>query len=261
VALLGAFTILGTLAAIVLGWLGLRAIKESPDKLAGRNYALAGIVLGAVLTLFTLYAVTFGELFGLATCSTGPLGRSAGLRRCRRDQTADGALRHHAAVAEVGVARNTTNEGGQLDPGHVSDELLLVNAEEDAHLLVIPLQVGLGRGLAECRRLVFEDYFRTRTGRLFGKKRATLRRDIRSKSSTKDVKDLPGTLEGVRNGDRQEHGQAAAPLHRARPEGARGSGWDGLRADRQCSQSRFAHLEPEISKAIATFRRTDRVAP
>src|SRR5438445_223581 len=61
VALLGAFTILGTLAAMVLGWLGLRAIKEAPEKLGGRNYAVAGIVLGATLTfLTTLYVVFLG---------------------------------------------------------------------------------------------------------------------------------------------------------------------------------------------------------
>src|SRR5262249_42578922 len=61
----GAFTIVGTLAAVVLGVVALVQIAGKPDRLAGRGYAFAGILLGVVLTAGTLFAVTSIELFGL----------------------------------------------------------------------------------------------------------------------------------------------------------------------------------------------------
>src|SRR5205807_86574 len=64
-ALIGAFTVVGTLAAVVLGVLALLQIAGKPDRLAGKGYALAGILLGVLLTAGTLFAVTSLELFGL----------------------------------------------------------------------------------------------------------------------------------------------------------------------------------------------------
>src|SRR5207302_8262451 len=47
-ALIGAFTVVGTLAAVVLGVLALLQIAGKPDRLAGKGYALAGILLGVL---------------------------------------------------------------------------------------------------------------------------------------------------------------------------------------------------------------------
>ncbi|MGF1579103.1 MAG: DUF4190 domain-containing protein [Gemmataceae bacterium] len=53
-ALVGAFTIIGTIAAVALGAFALMEIKKRPKKLAGSSYAMAGIVIGGIFTLLTL---------------------------------------------------------------------------------------------------------------------------------------------------------------------------------------------------------------
>src|SRR5262249_37480062 len=55
-ALVGAFTVVGTVAAVGLGALALRQIRKRPEEIAGRNMAQAGIILGSVLTLLSLAA-------------------------------------------------------------------------------------------------------------------------------------------------------------------------------------------------------------
>jgi hypothetical protein len=64
-ALIGAFTVLGTLAAILLGVLALLDISRHRDRVAGAGLALFGIGAGAVFTVLSLLAFSTGELFGL----------------------------------------------------------------------------------------------------------------------------------------------------------------------------------------------------
>ena len=64
-AVVGAFTVVGTAAAVVLGALAVVAILRDRERLAGLGFAAAGIVLGLVFTTLTLWALTTGELFGL----------------------------------------------------------------------------------------------------------------------------------------------------------------------------------------------------
>jgi hypothetical protein len=64
-ALMGAFTILGTLAAILLGVLALLDIARHRDRVAGAGLAVFGIGAGVVFTVLSLLAYSTGELFGL----------------------------------------------------------------------------------------------------------------------------------------------------------------------------------------------------
>src|SRR5437588_796814 len=64
-ALVGAFTVIGTVIAIILGVLGLRAIAKNPARLSGNGYALAGIVLGVLFTALGLFVYARVEVFGL----------------------------------------------------------------------------------------------------------------------------------------------------------------------------------------------------
>jgi hypothetical protein len=66
VALVGAFTVIGTLAAVVLGVVGLRHVARNRQRVTGAGFAAFGIVLGLVLTPLTLFALTSSEMFGLA---------------------------------------------------------------------------------------------------------------------------------------------------------------------------------------------------
>src|SRR5262245_31500652 len=62
-ALVGAFTLVGTLAAIVCGVLAIVQVSRHRDRLAGLGFATFGIILGVAFTTLTLFAVSRGELF------------------------------------------------------------------------------------------------------------------------------------------------------------------------------------------------------
>ena len=62
-ALVGLFTVVLPLIAIVLGLVALLVIRRHPDRLAGRGYALFGMVLGVIFTPLGLFAYSRAELF------------------------------------------------------------------------------------------------------------------------------------------------------------------------------------------------------
>jgi hypothetical protein len=64
-ALVGAVTILGTMLAVACGLAALLQIRRQPDRLAGSQFAWAGIVLGVVLTGLSAFAFSAPELFGV----------------------------------------------------------------------------------------------------------------------------------------------------------------------------------------------------
>jgi hypothetical protein len=64
-ATVGAFTVIGTLTAIVLGFVALRSIRRQREQVTGIGFALFGIIAGFLLTGLTLLALLPGELFGL----------------------------------------------------------------------------------------------------------------------------------------------------------------------------------------------------
>ncbi|MFO0845964.1 MAG: hypothetical protein U0797_26880 [Gemmataceae bacterium] len=87
-ALFGAFTVVGTLAAAVAGTASLVRIRRRPDTLSGRGFALAGLGLGLSLTTLTMYQPGGGlpigawvrrlRLTGQLDAPTGALGSRDG---------------------------------------------------------------------------------------------------------------------------------------------------------------------------------------
>jgi hypothetical protein len=65
VALVGAFTVVGTLVAVALGAAALVQISRNRDRVAGTGYAIFGILAGLALTALSLLAYSTGELFGV----------------------------------------------------------------------------------------------------------------------------------------------------------------------------------------------------
>jgi hypothetical protein len=63
-AIIGAFTVVGTVAAVVVGAIAYRRIPQQPG-VGGRRLAKAGMILGGVFTLVALTAFTMSNLFGL----------------------------------------------------------------------------------------------------------------------------------------------------------------------------------------------------
>jgi hypothetical protein len=64
-ATVGAFTLIGTLTAIVFGFVALRSIRQHREQVTGTGFALFGIIAGFLLTGLTVLALAPGELFGL----------------------------------------------------------------------------------------------------------------------------------------------------------------------------------------------------
>jgi hypothetical protein len=64
-ALVGAFTVVGTLAAVLLGAIALIHIGSHPKRLKGLGFAAFGVVAGGAFTVLTLLALAYGDLFGL----------------------------------------------------------------------------------------------------------------------------------------------------------------------------------------------------
>jgi len=129
-ALVGAFTVIGTICAIVLGILGLRAIAKDRARLAGNGYALAGIVLGVLLTALSLFAYARVELFGLDRLLREP--QWAG--KLEFDDRAEVTTQ-----AGFSVPRPSKNWGRFLDQSDSlfvePDSVLLVDVRDDAHAI------------------------------------------------------------------------------------------------------------------------------
>jgi hypothetical protein len=64
-ALVGAFTIVGTIAAVVLGVIAVVTITRQRDRLAGLGFAAFGIVAGVLFTGLTAFAFSKKEVFGM----------------------------------------------------------------------------------------------------------------------------------------------------------------------------------------------------
>ena len=64
-AIVGAFTVVGTVAAVVLGLIAVVRILRDRERVAGLGFAGVGVGLGLAFTAITLWAVSSGELFGL----------------------------------------------------------------------------------------------------------------------------------------------------------------------------------------------------
>ena len=66
-ALVGAFTVLGTALAVLLGIIALASIARNRERVTGAGFAVLGICLGVLFTGLTLFALSTGDLFGLDT--------------------------------------------------------------------------------------------------------------------------------------------------------------------------------------------------
>jgi hypothetical protein len=66
-ALVGAFTVLGTILAVLFGIIALASIARNRERVTGVGFAVLGICLGVLFTGLTLFALSTGDLFGLDT--------------------------------------------------------------------------------------------------------------------------------------------------------------------------------------------------
>src|SRR5579883_3024381 len=64
-ALIGAFTIVGTMAAVLFGLVALVSISRHRDRVTGAGLAVFGICIGILFTVLTVVALNASDMFGL----------------------------------------------------------------------------------------------------------------------------------------------------------------------------------------------------
>jgi hypothetical protein len=158
-ALVGAFTIIGTVAAVLVGAIALLQIAHKSDRLAGRGYAIAGMVIGVIMTASTVFAISSIELFGLTALVSeanwaGKLDFGGPLEVVR-DQEGFAITR---PSARWGVHRPPPSRAwGDLNHS-VWDDLLLVLPADDAVVLCFAAPVSRDDGIAQCRDRFERDF-------------------------------------------------------------------------------------------------------
>jgi hypothetical protein len=170
-ALVGAFTVVGTVAAIILGVLGLRAIGKNPSRLTGNGYALAGIVLGVLFTALGLFAYARVEVFGLD--------------RLMRERQWAGKLEFGdstevATQSGFSLPRPSRNWGKLLDQSdgvfvqdRSMDSVILVDVRDDAHAIAFLFDKApdVADKLETDRELALERFLNSKLVRLLARGR------------------------------------------------------------------------------------------
>ena len=138
-AIAGAFTIVGSLAAIPVGLFAIRQIGRDPDKIGGLNIARAGIIAGGAFTFLTLIMLISGVTFGADSL----------LREWRHGgdvdyKTEDGAtfkIPNRNADRDLTIRRPSSAWGKMKNLKVDDDQLLLalVSLRDDAHLLILQI--------------------------------------------------------------------------------------------------------------------------
>jgi hypothetical protein len=240
-ALLGAFTIIGTLAAIVCGILALVRIARDREHLAGAGFALFGIILGCAFTALTVFAFSRGELFGVgdqirAQTMAGRVDHGGPLEIVRQPP----GFKIVRPNERWGIARADL----QRELGNDST-LMLVNTAHDDYVDVSVDQLN-GRTLDAYRNSLVESYRHPEAAELIGRRQIS---DVKVKANRQLA-----TQDGMEMGevllDLRVTGQRMTFLIRVVRAVGSGKvfivrGWSMRR--------RFPLNEPELRKVIDSF--------
>jgi hypothetical protein len=134
-ALFGAFTLVGTLLAVVVGLCALLVIRRQPDRLRGTGLALGGIVAGLILSAISLAVLARPDVL--------PLGGWLRQRTLAGQVDSSGALEMISRSGDVLIDRPSRDWGrarnDQTDDPVVGElqkklDLLLVNVRRHAYV-------------------------------------------------------------------------------------------------------------------------------
>jgi hypothetical protein len=147
-ALVGAVTILGTLLAVACGLVALWQIRRQPDRLAGSTYALAGIVVGVVMTGFSLFAYLAPNLTVVDPVMRqyrwlGKLDYSGPLELKYE--------REGFAITRPSPDWGVLNTSGNIKIGEPLRDFLMANPAKTALVLVLPQKVAPSLLLDDCK--------------------------------------------------------------------------------------------------------------
>jgi hypothetical protein len=248
-ALVGAFTIIGTVLAIVLGVLALVQMVGRSDRLAGRGYAIAGIVLGVLFTGGTLFALTSVELFGLSAMMNDAYWQG------KLDYS--GPLEIKQSRQGFAITRPSDKWGvyQSISADHVAEDLLIVRPDEDAVVLCFADQIGRDAGMERCRERVMQILRGEKFGLFISSRRSAFPPQVSEETPTR-----PPTKDGV---DRieipvnkkvgSEDKRFLVLILKRRNDDMMYVAVAGTR------RNQFSKIEPELRQALDSFRILDRL--
>jgi hypothetical protein len=158
-ALIGAFTVIGTVTAILLGFYALLHVARHRQHVRGAGFAVTGICLGILFTGLTVFALTSGDLLGLDSM----------VRERTLSQQLDrsGPLEIVRGLKGFAITRPTEKWGqvigNQSDDPAVSGlqrhrDLLLMQAARHAFVDVRTLPVAPFKTLDQCESDVMAEF-------------------------------------------------------------------------------------------------------
>jgi len=124
-ALVGMFTVVLSVIAIVVGMAGLVSIARHRERVGGAGYAVFGILTGAIFTAVTLFAISREEIFDGVRATIQPA-----------DADFSGPLEVHCPKAGFAITRPSARWGVLRLSADEDRTLVLVNPGTDAYVQV-----------------------------------------------------------------------------------------------------------------------------
>jgi hypothetical protein len=158
-ALVGAFTVLGTIAAVFAGVIALVRISRQRERLTGAGLAIFGICLGVLFTVLTLFALSAADVFGLEAWMRA--------RTMTRKVDTSGPLEIVQAATGFAITR-PSEKWGQVQDKQSDDplvgelqrdlDLLLMQVSRHAFIDVQTLPGGNVRTLDQCQQEILSEF-------------------------------------------------------------------------------------------------------
>jgi hypothetical protein len=250
-SLAGALTLVGPLLGVAAGGLALRSIRKHPDRLAGRGYALAGIVLGFVFSVVSGLALLAPDMLGIdlflhSAEWAGKLDFSVPLEV----KTYRGFFITRPS-SPWGLSRGQPENDPEKPQAILSsDQVMLVNVREDAHaigFLMFKTQVPIDEQDSD-RKTALDAFARSELLQLIARRRRGAATQpvevVSSKMTADDGREVQELVVDVQPGK-----QPRSFVMRI----IRG-GDDIFVIAAGARKSRFADLEKELRKLIEGFK-------
>jgi hypothetical protein len=252
-ALAGAFTVVGTLLAILFGFLALRDLARRPEEVAGRRYALTGIILGVVFTLLTVIALSPVGLHGLNHL----MARAQWAGKLDYSGPEEIVLARRFAITRPspawGMLRSEREGEQNVEDLHIPEDLVLVNLDEDAYLVCkIKPSLPAETDIAQVRKEVLAEFAKKDWASLFTGRGTDGQGRLENELAPKTLPPLGAAEITEVRVDKRMAGQVRRFLIRVVKDGTTAYVLLG-----GSSPSNFAHVEPEIRKAMDSFKFAD----
>jgi hypothetical protein len=158
-ALIGAFTVLGTLLAVLLGLIALVSISRHRDRVAGVGFAVFGICLGVLFTVLTVVALNASDVFGLeAWMRERNMGKNLDTSGPLEVVQGGKGFAITRPTEKWGQVRNNESDDAAVSEFQDNLDLLLMQIPRHAFIDVRALPGGRFRTLDQCEADILAEF-------------------------------------------------------------------------------------------------------